>query len=58
MYDNKLIVKECEFCKKKIKTKLKLKRFCDRNLQWLTKEENRRKSGKLMIENNQLWGGG
>ena len=24
----------------------------------IVKEENRRKFGKLMIENNQLWGGG
>ena len=34
------------------------KAFAPSNLQWLTKEENRRKSGKLMIENNHLWRGG
>lgn len=31
------------------------KAFAPSNLQWLTKEENRRKSGKLMIKNNKSW---
>ena len=50
---NKFIIKECEFCKKKIKTRLKLKRFCNRICQrkhYIRRPEVKEKARKYMAE--------
>ncbi|MBI2043194.1 HNH endonuclease [Candidatus Pacearchaeota archaeon] len=47
--------KKCEYCGKNINAKSKdeiKKAFSPKNLQWLTREDNRRKSGKILIDNN------
>ena len=53
MYYSKLIVKKCEFCEKDMKTRLNIKRFCNRICQrkhYIGRPEVKEKARKYMAE--------